>query len=175
MNNTSVVLRSPPVHFPQSGAANFPSIRGARPVLKHPNTDGVNPLIFRGPGKLDTCSAETTMSNSHLPAEMLDYVVDLLHNTKHALENCCLVPGSWILRTREHLFASIKFHTEVELESWKERFPDPSTSPAHHAKTLIVDCSHVVAAVDGKAGGWITGFSNVVHFEVARTNEERGN
>jgi len=106
------------------------------------------------------------MSKPHLPAEMLDHVVDLLHDTPHALENCCLVSKSWIPRTREHLFASVKFQTETELESWKERFPDPSTSPAHYAKTLIVDCSHIVTAADGNAGGWITGFSNVVHFEV---------
>ena len=30
------VLQSLPVHFPQSGAANFSSICGAKPVLKHP-------------------------------------------------------------------------------------------------------------------------------------------
>ena len=115
------------------------------------------------------------MSNPHLPAEMLDHVVDLLHDTKHTLENCCLVSKPWIPRTREHLFVSIGFHTEAELESWKERFPDPPMFPARYAKTLTVDCPHIVTAADGKAGGRITGFSNVVHLEVSgrkmRTNE----
>ena len=111
--------------------------------------------------------AKTMMTNPHLPAEMLDRIVDLLHDTKDALENCCLVSKSWILRTRERLFASVKFRTEEELESWKERFPNPSISPAHYAKSLIVGCSHAVTAADGKTGGWITGFSNVVHLELS--------
>lgn len=106
------------------------------------------------------------MSNPHLPADMLDHVADLLHDTKHTLENCCLVSKSWIPRTRVHLFASIKFHSEADLKRWKEMFPNPSTSPAHYAKTLIVDCSHVITAADGEQGGWITGFSNVVRLEV---------
>ena len=35
------VLRSLPVHFPRSGASNFSSICGAKPVLKHPSVTNV--------------------------------------------------------------------------------------------------------------------------------------
>ena len=96
---------------------------------------------------------------------MLDYVVDLLRDTKHALKECSLVSKSWIPRTRKHLFATIDFQTEAELESWKTTFPDPPTSPACYTETLIVGCSHVVTAADGEVGGWIRGFSHVVHLE----------
>ena len=103
------------------------------------------------------------MSNSHLPAELLDYVVDFLRDTKYALSNCCLVSKSWVPRARQHLFAHIEFGIGADIESWKKTFPDPSTSPAHYAKTLLIDCLHVVTPADAEAGGWITGFSRVVN------------
>jgi hypothetical protein len=105
------------------------------------------------------------MSNLHLPAELLDHVVDYLHDTQDALRNCCLVSKSWVPRTRKHLFARIEFHTAKGLQSWKETFPDPSTSPAYYTKNLSASC-HVVTASEAEAGGWIGGFSRVVRLEV---------
>ena len=89
-----------------------------------------------------------------------------MHDALDTLRNCCLVPKSWIARTRKHLFANIRFHLERDLLSWKKTFPDPSTSPACYAKTLFVDCSHAITTTDGEPGGWITGFSRVVHLEL---------
>ena len=106
------------------------------------------------------------MSNPRLPVELLDHVVDLLHGKEDALRNCCLVSKSWIPRTRKHLFALIEFRSPDDLKSWKETFPDPSTSPAHHTETLSIGCPHVVTAADAEPGGWITGFSRVVHFDM---------
>ena len=59
--------------------------------------------------------AETTMPNPHLPVETLDDVVDLLQGEERALRNCCLVSKPWSPRTREHLFANIRFYTEASL------------------------------------------------------------
>jgi hypothetical protein len=100
------------------------------------------------------------MSNPCLPAEILDDIVDHLHGTQDALRNCCLVSKSWIPRTRKHLFADIAFPTAKSLRSWKEMFPDPSTSLACYAKTLSLK------APDAEVGSWIRGFSRVVHLEV---------
>ena len=108
----------------------------------------------------------STMSNPRLPAELLDHVVDLLHDAEHTLRNCCLVSKAWIPRTRKHLFATITFDTEKDLQPWKEAFADPSTSPARFTKTLVVGCSHIVTDTYAEPGGWITGFSSVVHLEV---------
>jgi hypothetical protein len=107
------------------------------------------------------------MSDPHLPAEMLDHIVDHLHDTEDALKNCCLVSKSWIPRTRKHLFANIKFQTAKNLRLRKETFPDPSTSPAYYTKALFVGCPGVVTAADAEAGGWIRGFSCVVHLVLA--------
>ena len=109
------------------------------------------------------------MSSPHLPAELLDHVVDHLHDTKHTLGTCCLVSKSWIPRTRIHLFASVRFDTAEKLRSWKETFPNPPTSPACYAKSLFVNC-RCVTAEDAEVGWWISGFSRVVHLEVATSH-----
>ena len=106
------------------------------------------------------------MSDPQLPAEMLNHVVDHLRDTKNALGNCCLISKSWIPRTRKHLFADIEFQTEIHLGSWKKTFPDPSNSPACYTKTLSVGCPQVVTSADAEVGGWIRGFSSVVHLVV---------
>ena len=106
------------------------------------------------------------MSNPYLPPEILDHIVDLLRDGTPALRSCCLVSKSWIPRTRKHLFAYVAFDTVKDLQSWKDTFPDSSTSPAHYTKTLFVNCPQVVAAADAESGGWITGFSRVVQLQV---------
>ena len=111
---------------------------------------------------------ETTMSNPYLPAEMLDHVVDHSYDTKPALRNCCLVSKSWIPHTRRHLFTYVELQTRRNLESWKETFPDPSTSPACYAKTLSIN-PYLVTAADAETGGWIRGFSRTVRMEVGST------
>jgi hypothetical protein len=102
------------------------------------------------------------MSSPRLPAEILDHVVDHLHDTDETLRNCCLVSKSWIPRSRKHLFAYIRLPTEESLRSWKETFPDPSISPARYAKTLSVRYPQMVAAAE--VDDWIRGFSHVVRF-----------
>ena len=55
------------------------------------------------------------MSNPHLQAEMLDMIVDPLHDAKPVLRNCYLVSKPWIPHTRKHLFADIKIPTTADL------------------------------------------------------------
>ena len=107
------------------------------------------------------------MSNPYLPPEILDHIIDVIHDTPETLKKCCLVSKSWVPRTRKHLFTDIKIRSADDLKSWNETFPDPSTSPAHHTKTLYVGCPHLVTPEHAEPGGWITGFSGVVHLEVA--------
>jgi len=60
----------------------------------------------------------------------------------------------------------VEFRTTADLRSWKLMFPDPSTSPAWHTKTLHVGCPQAVKTADAKNGGWILAFSRVEHLEV---------
>jgi hypothetical protein len=101
------------------------------------------------------------MSHPHLPPEMLDYIVDLLHDKPETLKLCCLVASSWVPRTRKHLFANIEFDSAARLERWKKTFPDPSSSPAYYTHTLFVGCPQAVTEADAEEGGWIRAFSRV--------------
>lgn len=106
------------------------------------------------------------MSRPRLEAELLDYIVDFLHDTEVALKSCSLVSESWIPRTRRHLFAEIKFESACTLQSWTSMFPDPSTSPGYYAKTLSIGCPQDVIAADAEEGGWLQAFSRVVKLNV---------
>ena len=80
------------------------------------------------------------MSNLHLPQEIIDHIIDILHDEPETLNACCLVSKSWIPQTRKYLFADIRFNSARHLELWKGTFPDPSDSPACYTHTLTI-CS----------------------------------
>ena len=110
----------------------------------------------------------TTMSRS-LPPEILDLIVDQLHDEPTTLKVCCLVSKSWIPRIRRHLFAHVDFSPPKNtFESWMRIFPDPSNSPAHHTRYLsILDLpTSIPTGMD--VGSWIHTFRNVVQFDFER-------
>jgi len=106
------------------------------------------------------------MSNPYLPPEILDYIVDFLHDDPDALERCCLTSKSWIPRTRKHLFAEVDLWHEDRLGSWKKMFSDPSTSPAHFVRSLRIGGACAVTTADAEVGGWLRGFAHIVHLGV---------
>ena len=98
----------------------------------------------------------TSNARRHLPPEILDHIVNLLHDDTETLNRCCLVSKTWIQRARRLLFAQITFKGN-RLKLWKKTFPDPKTSPAYHTRTLTID----VDVIDVEKGDWIQGFSRV--------------
>jgi len=109
------------------------------------------------------------MSNPRLPLEILDYIVDLLHDEPETLGQCCLVSKSWVSHTRKHLFVDIDLRYTGDLEAWKETFPDPMNSPAYHARSLSIGSSLFIIAADAEEDDdddWIRAFSRVVRLEV---------
>src|ERR1700753_334500 len=80
-----------------------------------------------------------TMSNPRprLPPETPDHIVDLLHDNRETLQECCIVSKSWVPRARKHLFVHVKFKRE-DCDKWMKTFPDPINSPAYHVHTLTV-------------------------------------
>lgn len=106
------------------------------------------------------------MSRSHLPQEISDYVVDLLHGESKPLRNCCLVSKSWVPRARKHLFGEVAFRSLGDLKAWKESFPDPVNSPAYYTHSLFITCTRVISAAAVEESGWIRAFHNVVRLSV---------
>ena len=110
------------------------------------------------------------MSNPDLPPEIIDWIVDLLHDKPGTLKTCCLASKSWVPRTRKHLFASIEFDSAKTVESWKETFPDPSNSPAYYTHTLCFCRAPAVTAAGTGSGGLIQSFSRVARLELKTQN-----
>jgi hypothetical protein len=105
--------------------------------------------------------------SSSLPPEILDLIVDHLHDEPTALKACCVVSKSWIQRSRIHLFASVEFCPPAPpIELWKKAFLDLPNSPAHHARSLSIPDLSLVTASGVGAGGWIRTFHNVVHLHL---------
>ena len=102
----------------------------------------------------------TTMSSSLppvLPPELLDEIVDHLHDQPTTLSACCVVSKSWVPRARRHLFFRVKFGSASRIESWKKAFPDPSSSPAHHVRILILKPI---------AGSWFRSFHHIEGLQI---------
>jgi len=121
---------------------------------------------FPGSEKAPNTPPITKTMMSPLPPEMLDLIVDFLHDEPDALKACCLTSKSWVHRTRQHLFAHLEFFSKHHAKTWKEIFSDPSDSPAHYARSLSIHMSRVVTSVSGSVGGWIRTFSGVIRLHV---------
>ena len=106
------------------------------------------------------------MPHPHLPPEICDSIIDLLHNEPQTLGRCCLVSKSWIPRARKNLFAVIRFSSRAKIDKWKEVFPDPSNFPALYTHTLEVNYFTRDTSADVVEGGWIPNLSRVVRLEL---------
>ena len=115
----------------------------------------------------------TTMSNHEprLPPEILDSIIDILHDEPETLKNCILVSKSWVPRSRQYLFSDVTFRSPLDIEGWKKTFRDPASSPACHSHSLSVRYTGWVTDADTREGGWIHTFANVVRLELWSTTK----
>ena len=105
-----------------------------------------------------------------LPPEILDLIFDHLHDEPTTLRVCCLVSQSWIPRTRIRLFDRVEFLlSESTIESWMRTFPDPSNSPAHYTRSLLLSNFKGITV----ALPWIQSFNHIVELEVASWADNR--
>lgn len=72
-----------------------------------------------------------------LPPEIFDLIVEYLCDEQETLKTCRLVSKSWVPRARRHIFARVMFDNSP-FESWMKTFPDPSNSPAHYTRSLLI-------------------------------------
>lgn len=65
---------------------------------------------FRAPLPTPTLRSIETRMGCSLPPEILDLIIDNLHDEPTTLKTCSVVSKSWIQRARKHLFVDIEFH-----------------------------------------------------------------
>lgn len=95
-----------------------------------------------------------------LPQEMIDHIIDFLHDDSVTLNRCCLVSRSWIKPTRTHIFNYVCFTRD--LSQWKKNFPDLANSPAEYTRTL---CFLQTECVTESDLNWIGSFKKVLRLE----------
>jgi hypothetical protein len=78
-------------------------------------------------------------SSTMLPPEVCDHIIDQLHDQPNALKTCSVVSKSWTSRSRTHIFSAICFNGNPDVVAWRNAFPDPSNSPAHLVRALVVN------------------------------------
>lgn len=108
----------------------------------------------------------TGMSNPKLPQEILDYILDFLHDEPQALKNCCLVAKSRVSRARKHLFGDVQIASLTGLEAWRKVFPDPGSSPAYYTHSLRFRFLGLVSSIVAGGCSFVRPFSNVVRLEL---------
>ena len=108
----------------------------------------------------------TEMSCS-FPREILDLIIDQLHDEPQALKSCCAVSKAWIYRTQKHLFNHVKFQ-DRHVSQWRETFPNPLGSPAHNTRILSIGLTG--PATDADADTFLA-FRRVSHLNVDTTRQ----
>ena len=104
-----------------------------------------------------------------LPPETLDLIVDNLSDEPTTLNACCALSKSWVTRTRRHLFHRIEFSSKIPIGLWTETFPDPSNSPAHYTRVLLLYGLTTIAAAGTHALPWVHSFDQIVELQVNTT------
>ena len=102
-----------------------------------------------------------------LPPEILDLIVDYLHDERTTLNASCVVSKSWIPRSRKHLFFLVEFSPKSPIESWIKAFLDPSSSPAHYTRILSLHNPKV------SAPAWIRTFCHIVELRMSQCGDSR--
>lgn len=82
------------------------------------------------------------------PQEILDLIIDYLHNEPQALKTCCLVSKAWVYRAQKCLFYHVQFRRHHHVSRWRRSFPDPLNSPARNTQTLSIGLAELVTVVD---------------------------
>jgi hypothetical protein len=103
------------------------------------------------------------MSHS-LPQEILDLIIDRLHDKPATLKACCLVSKAWVQRAQKHLFIRIEFNPiTCPVRRWRETFPDHTNSPAYNTRTLSFRIAEFITSADVDT---LLTFRNVTHLDV---------
>jgi hypothetical protein len=75
------------------------------------------------------------------PQELIDRVIDQLHDDKRALATCALVNRKWVYRSRYHLFRTITLRADKEYII--DKFPDHNHCPIRGIRPFYLDVRHI--------------------------------
>lgn len=105
------------------------------------------------------------MSPLHLPPEIIEQIIDHLHDDRETLKSFCLVSKLFVPRTQKYLFEDITINNFWKLKQWSGTFPDPKKSPAYHTRSLAFCCPEYITTGDSECG-LIQSFANITRLVV---------
>lgn len=84
--------------------------------------------------------------SSYIPPELIDQIIDYLHNDPKSLNACALAARDWLPSTRYHRFRSIRFHSAKKIDSFHQfSLNSPDVLP-YYQEAVICDTSGYVPA-----------------------------
>lgn len=90
------------------------------------------PVLLSLPSTMDSYAYAT-----HVPQELVDMVVDHLHDDRASLASCCLVSKSWIDPSRHHLFQKVRVPGEENGKKSFEAFVNLLNQPTAVGKYIM--------------------------------------
>ena len=78
-------------------------------------------------------------TGQRLPQELYGCIIDELYDQLNVLKTCSLVSKLWAAQSQKHIFSTVQFNGGRDVDGWRNAFPDPASSLAHHARKLIIN------------------------------------
>ena len=96
---------------------------------------------------MTSVSLKTERAQRELPPELVDRIIDFLHDQPKALAACSLVARSWTVTSRYHRFGKVVLSSD---DNWEEfdRLLKISPTIIHHIRGIIIDtgCERWISA-----------------------------
>lgn len=93
------------------------------------------PLVFGTTTQPQSAKALSTVST--LPQNIIENIIDHLHDRPADLQTCCFVSKNWRARSQSHLFRRVRWTTET-VSRWCKHIPPHPDGPASLVTSLLV-------------------------------------
>jgi hypothetical protein len=116
------------------------------------------------PSIMTTLRSKTARARHELPPELIDRVIDFLHNDPKALAACSLVASSWIATSRYHRFSRVKL---ICPNDWTklDRLVEISPTVVHYIRAVATDITNNAPSAKWTAA--FTSFTSLEHITMS--------
>ena len=97
------------------------------------------------PSIMTTMCSKTAHTQHELPPELIDRVIDFLHDEPKALAACSLVASSWTTTSRYHLFSTVKLINDADWAKFG-RLVEISPTLVHCIRNITTDTNNSPSA-----------------------------
>jgi hypothetical protein len=86
--------------------------------------------------------------STYIPPELIDQIIDHLHDDPKSLNACALTTRNWVPSARHHRFQSIRFHSAKKIDSFHQLSRDaPGLLPYYQEAVICDNSGYIPAAI----------------------------